>query len=260
MKKQSDRGDSSGTTTRIRRIYIWGVPIDVVPQEQFRATLLALLTEKKPSQIVFVEWWDVIRAIFNFEYRAVLRHAALVVPVAPSVVHSARILRKKGLTRYHPFDFTVKLLALLESHNNSIYLIGADLNVLQVAESNIRETYPQLRIVGRHPGFFSAVQEKSVVVAIRKSAPTLLLAGGGLQGRDAWLHKIRHHITTSITAFSRITFNILANRSRRTSAAIIRAGLECIPKFLKSPWRIYRFPIFLIYFFLLICRRVLRIY
>ena len=251
MEKQS---------VRRKRIYLFGVPIDKVPPDQFHDVIDTLLAEEKPSQIIFIEWWDIIRALFKSEYRAMLRHARLVIPTTASIVIGARMLRYKNVTRYDPFNFIIKLLAILESRNSTLYLVGMDLQSIQEVEHNIKDTFPKLRIVGRHPGYFSARQEKSVVIAIRKSAPTLLLAGIGFYSQDAWLYKIKHNINSSIIASSRITFSILANRSRRPAMIIFRSGLECIPKFLKSPWRIYRLPVFIIYFFSLVCCRIFRVY
>ncbi len=243
---------------RIERLYLLGVPVDVIPPEQLRDIVGKLLSSEKSSQIIFICWWDVIRAIFSAEYKAILRHAGLVVPTAPSIVIGARILLNKRVTRYNPFSFIIKLLAILESHNKTLYLIGMDLKSIQEVENNISKTYPKLRVVGRHPGYFSALQEKSVVIAIRKSAPTLLLAGSGIYKHDNWLYKIKHNVNCSLMASSRSVFNTLANKNRRPAPAIVRSGLECVPQFIKTPWRFYRFPIFVIYFLVLIYSRLFR--
>ena len=245
---------------KIERMYLLGVPIDVIPPEQLRDIVHKLLTIEKPSQIIFIRWWDIIRAIFKAEYKAMLRHAGLVVPTVPSIVIGARILRNKRVARYNPFSFIIKLLAILESYNSTLYLIGMDLRSIQEVENNIGKTYPKLRIVGRHPGYFSTLQEKSVVIAIRKSAPTLLLAGSGLYRHDAWLYKIKHNVKCNLMASSRTVFNILANKSRRPSTIVARSGLGCVPQFIKSPWRLYRFPIFITYFLALIYCRLFRRY
>ncbi|MDR3168038.1 MAG: WecB/TagA/CpsF family glycosyltransferase, partial [Treponema sp.] len=171
------------------RIRLLKVPLDIVHPEHLADCIYELLAEPEGKNIVLLSLWDLLRARRNGEYRSYVTGASLVIPISKSLVGGARFLTGKRPVRYMPFEFIVQLLTILEERELSLYLLGGKKRILQMAEKNIRQTFPRLRIIGRYVGFFKKQEEGTLLQAIRKAAPSLLLVGKGVHGEEQWIAK-----------------------------------------------------------------------
>ena len=96
-------------------------------------------------------------------------------PVSRSVVRGARFLGRGLASLFNPFEFVIRTLSLIEKSKGAVYLLGARKRTLEAAEENLRGSFHGIRVVGRYFGFYSKKIEASIVTAIKKSAPHLLL-------------------------------------------------------------------------------------
>jgi N-acetylglucosaminyldiphosphoundecaprenol N-acetyl-beta-D-mannosaminyltransferase len=269
---ESTRTDSAA----YERISLLKVPLDIVPPEQLPDVIYGLLkpsraaiagpsaslliapasvpkTGTEGKNIVLLSLWDLLRARHNKEYRAFVLKAALVIPISKSLVSGARFLTGKTPYRYMPFNFVVNLLELLESREYTAYLLGAKSPVLKKAEKNIRQTFPQLRIVGRFVGAFRKPDEHGILEAIRKASPHLILAGKGLRGEELWLARNHTRLGPGLRLWCSDLFDVFAEHKKRPSEGIFDKGLEHLGYCFANPLKFFRiFPYFGYKFLLLI--------
>ena len=170
----------------VTRVSVLGVPVDILPPEAIE-DLVARFADGKNHQIVLLSLWDLMRARRSGEFRTMIAGASLVLPISLSIVKGARFLHRAEPVRYMPFDFVVKLLAALEQRGKSVYLLGSSTTSIQKAEGNIKSTFPGLRVVGRFAGRYPKQMEISIVEAVKKATPSLLLVGTGVPGREKWI-------------------------------------------------------------------------
>jgi len=225
----------------IERARVIGIPIDNIRYEDLPEAVDHMTRRKTPSQIAFVRSWDVLRARHSRQYREALEECALVIPVAKGLVRSAKFLGYGEVARHLPFQFVVRLLSVLEEKGGSVFLLGSTPSRLSKVEQNIRETFPGVRIVGRHEGGFSEGAGKNILLAVRKAAPSFLLTGRGIRKGDLWLHLVRRQLPGSITVWSGETFDIMCGRRRPASQRAFSKGREDLAFLIKRPWRSMRF-------------------
>jgi N-acetylglucosaminyldiphosphoundecaprenol N-acetyl-beta-D-mannosaminyltransferase len=247
--------DSQASVTRVS---VLGVPVDILPPEAIE-DLVSRFADGKNHQIILLSLWDLMRARRAGEFRTMIAGASLVLPISLSIVNGARFLHRAEPVRYMPFDFVVKLLASLEQRGKSVYLLGSSIASIQKAEGNIKSTFPGLRVVGRFAGRYPKQMEISIVEAVKKATPTLLLVGAGVPGREKWIPRNLPRFNSGIYLWCSDLFEIFAERRSRPSKTLFRKGLEWIPCILRRPWKLYRIFIYLWYLILLLIARLRRL-
>jgi N-acetylglucosaminyldiphosphoundecaprenol N-acetyl-beta-D-mannosaminyltransferase len=238
-----------------RRIYLNKVPVDIVQPRNLLIVLAGLIQRGEASQIAFVRTWDVYRAHHDPLLLKTLENAALVLPVSRMIVSMARFLRLPEPVTYFPFDTIIRILTWLESMGGSLFLLGGTPARIVSVEQNIRQTFPHVRFLGRYAGVFPRGMGESVVMAIRKADPDILLAGGGLPGRDRWLYRNRGSLNRGLMIWSGEWFDFVIQRRRRAVRTAVRNGREWIPELKSNPLNILRMlPLAFFWFRLLIFR------
>jgi N-acetylglucosaminyldiphosphoundecaprenol N-acetyl-beta-D-mannosaminyltransferase len=238
----------------LNRISVLGVPVDILPVEGIEE-LVVRFADGKNHQIVLLSLWDLMRARRSGEFRTMIAGASLVLPISLAITKGARFLRRTEPVRYMPFDFVVKLLAALEKRGKSVYLLGSTRTSIQRAERNIKSTFPGLHVVGRFAGRYPKQLEISIVEAVKKATPSLLLVGAGVPGREKWIPRNLARFNTGIYLWCSDLFEIFAERRSKPSKSLFRRGLEWLPFLLRRPWKVYRIFIYLWYNVLLLVAR-----
>lgn len=250
--------DAEDAAVKTERISLLKVPLDIVPQEQLPNVINTMLNEPGGKNIVLLSLGDLLRARRNSEYRAYVQGASLVIPISKSLVGGAYFLTGKTLIRYMPFDFAVSLLTLLEKRNLSLYLLGGQARVLKKTEKNVRQTFPQLRIVGRRSGAFKRQEEAVLMEAIRKAAPSLLLVGKGVHGKEWWIARNSASLNSGFRMWCSDLFEVFAERKKRPSRAVFDRGLEWVSFCFQKPIRFLRVFAYLYYNLLLLLYRLFK--
>jgi N-acetylglucosaminyldiphosphoundecaprenol N-acetyl-beta-D-mannosaminyltransferase len=240
------------------RINLLKVPVDIVPPDRLTEVIYEFLAAGKGRNIVLLSLWDLLRARRSGEYRSFVLNAGLVIPISKSLIGGIRFLTGKTAVRYMPFDFAVNLLTILENRELSVYLLGGRPRVLQITERNIRQTFPRLRVVGRYIGAFKRQEEPTILQAIRKASPSLLLAGRGVSGGEHWLVKNNNQLGGGLRLWCSDLFEVFAERKKRPSRKTFDRGLEWVGYCIRNPLKFFRFFPYCYYKFLLLNYRIFK--
>lgn len=239
-----------------RRLLFAGIPVDFIPEESLDLAIQELVSQKDIFPIVFLDFRGYMRARRKADYRSFLNAAALVVPVSRRLQKGYRYLRKETLPIYMPFDFIIRLLGILEKHGWSTYLFSSRPNDLAKAAGNLRASFPGLKIIGRHAGYFSSDLEEDIILAIRKASPTLLLAGRGVPGKETWIKKHKNRLNPGLFLWCGECFDIFSGVKSRPSRKTWERSLEGLRHLLLKPWRIFRLFSHLFYWIMLTVQRI----
>jgi N-acetylglucosaminyldiphosphoundecaprenol N-acetyl-beta-D-mannosaminyltransferase len=254
----ADAAASRAGIPAVERINLLKVPLDIVPQEQLADTIYSLLAAGGPRNIVLLSLWDLLKARMTGEYRSFVLGAALVIPISKSLISGARFLTRKTPVRYMPFDFVINLLTILEKRRHSLYLLGGKPRILKKTEKNLRQTFPELRIVGRYVGSFKRQEEPTILQAVRKAGPSLLLAGKGIHGEERWIARNNTSLPPGIRLWCSDLFDIFAERKKRPSHAVFERGFEWIGYCFQQPLKFFRFFPYCYYKILLLIYRLFK--
>jgi N-acetylglucosaminyldiphosphoundecaprenol N-acetyl-beta-D-mannosaminyltransferase len=228
-----------------QRISLLKVPVDIIAPENLGSVVYDLLKEKKEHNIVLLSLWDLLRARRSGEYRYYVTRASLVIPISKSIIGGIKFLTGKKAYRYMPFDFIISILTILENREFSCYLLGGKRKILLKTEQNIRQTFPRLRIVGRFPGYFKKYEESTIIKAIKKASPALLLAGTGIRGKERWIARNNLALGEGMRLWCSDIFDVFAEKKKHPSRAAFNSGLEWIGYCFNNPFKFFRvFPYF----------------
>lgn len=241
------------------RVNVLRVPVDIVMPEQLSGIIHQLQSSSGSKDIVLLSLWDLLRARRNKEYHSFVINAGLVIPISKSIISGARFLTGKIPYRYMPFNFVIGLLGILEHKENTAYLLGARKTSLSKTEKNLRRTFPQLRIVGRYPGYFRKQEEKVILEAIYKASPHLLLVGKGVRGGEMWIARNTAYLGNGLRLWCSDLFDIFAEKKKRPSEKAFEHGLESLGYCMKNPLKFLRIFPYIRYKFLLLIYKIFRI-
>ena len=232
------------------------VPVDIISPEQIGPFIYDLLKEEKECNIVLLSLWDLLRARRSGEYRSYVLRASLVIPISKSIVTGIKFLTGKKAFRYMPFDFVISLLTILEKREYSCYLLGGKIKVLLKTEKNLRQTFPKLRIVGRFPGSFKRHEEATIIKAIKKASPSLLLVGEGVRGHESWIPRHNLALGKGLRLWCSDIFDVFAEKKKHPSHAVFNSGLEWIGYCFQKPYKFFRIFPYMYYKLLLLFNKM----
>jgi N-acetylglucosaminyldiphosphoundecaprenol N-acetyl-beta-D-mannosaminyltransferase len=239
------------------------VPLDIVSPEELPQVIDRLTpqagnteTPQKKENIILLSLWDLLKARRKKEYREYVLNAALVLPISKSLVSGANYITGKKVYRYMPFNFVIALLSILERKEYPVYLLGGKKRTLKKAERNIHLTFPRLKVVGRCEGKIRKQEEGAVKEAIRKSSPSLLLAGKRIRGGEIWIARNSGRLNNGLRLWCSDLFEVFAEEKNRPSDAVFERGMECIGYCLRNPFKLFRIFPYLFYKLLLLHSKI----
>lgn len=239
-----------------RRLIFTKIPLDHVDEESLEFVVQELVSQNRNHHIVLLDFPGFMKARRNADYRALLNSASLIIPVSRTLQRGYRYIRKTELPVYMAFDFVIRLLGILEKHGWSAYLFSSRPNDLARATGNLRTSFPGLKIIGRHAGYYSAELEEDIILAIRKASPTLLLAGKGVPSREGWIRKNIDRLNPGLYLWCRDCFDIFCGNKPRPRRKPWERGLDGLQGAVSKPWRFFRVFLYLYYWILLTVYRI----
>ena len=242
----------------VRRINLIGVPVDIVKQEDLEMMVLELLAKPGAKYIVFLTVWDLLRARHKGEFQEFIKSADLIIPVSKSILTGAKFLKKEVPVRYNPFTQTINILSVLDSHFKSLYLLGSRGQTLHVAEKNLRATFPHLKIVGRHVGYYPKNKEDDIVLNIYKTAPSMVIVSEGIKENALWAYKRRNKFSSSIFCYYKDSLGIFSKRIKRVDEEVFNKAHEIWHEIVKNPLKIFLLLPYLKYIMILVFYRLFR--
>lgn len=242
----------------IERINLLGVPVDICEPQNLENEVMEILAMPGTKQIIFLSIWDLFKARHNEDFAECLKSASLILPISKSILRGAKFLKKNVPVRYNPFNASIQILSIMDSHYKSIYLLGSSKKTLQQAEVNLRDTFPQLKIIGRYVGYYSKNAENSLVEAIFKSQPDLVLISDGIQEKNCWAYHRRNSFSSSIFLYYKDAFGIFSERIKRVKEKTFDRGHEIFVEILHNPFKIFLLFPFLWYILVLVWYRLFR--
>ncbi|MDC7239891.1 MAG: WecB/TagA/CpsF family glycosyltransferase [Spirochaetales bacterium] len=221
-----------------KRVTILRIPLDIMDDDLLDSAVRELLEEEKPGQICFITYRDIMKAQFSRHYMDCLRSSRLNIPITPAVTFAASYLKKDKPPIANPFTFVIRLLGTLERQGRSVYVLGSRKKNILKSESNLKTSFPGLHIVGRYAGTFSQQEEQNIILAVRKSSPSLLLTGKGLKGNNLWLYRHRKEFPAGLSMWGRSCFEVFSGKkSKPRSSTPGSIAWKTLLSFI-LPWRL----------------------
>jgi exopolysaccharide biosynthesis WecB/TagA/CpsF family protein len=111
---------------------------------------------------------------------------------------AAKILRSPLKERIPLLSFIMDIIRIAEIKDYTVFLVGGKPETAEKAFSNIKKSFPKIRIVGRHGGYFTPERERSVIEAIRKSEANVVLIGLGFPKEEKWIYEFKNEFKNTV--------------------------------------------------------------
>lgn len=160
------------------------------------------------------------------------------------VMLGARILGIDLPERITYADWMWQLSAFAESHNLSMYLLGADSGIAEKAEKNLTAKFPKLNIVGTHHGYFNKSpnhpENEAVIKHISDCSPNILLVSFGMPLQEKWLMENWSKIDANVALTGGAALDYVAGNLTRAPKWMTDNGLEWLGRLLIEPRRLWK--------------------
>ena len=157
----------------------------------------------------------------------------------PMVIYSKLFGSSKLPERVATTDLFHDVAKIAAEQSASFYMFGADEVSNLIATQKTQENYPELNIVGRRNGYFSADEEADIVAEINDAKPDILWVSMGVPREQRF---IREHIDSlknvGVIKTSGGLFDFLSARNRRAPNWMQRFGFEWAYRAAQEPKRL----------------------
>lgn len=174
-------------------------------------------------------------------YAAVLRRADLVVSDGSGVRLAACARGVKMRANLNGTDLMPAFLEATGGRNYSCFLLGADADSIERAAAYFRRNFSGWTLAGHHHGYLTDDTVDSVITAINRAEPDLLLVGMGNPLQEAWIDRHAGELRVGMCIGTGGMFDHWAGNLQRAAPWVRRIGCEWVQLLIQQPhkWRRY---------------------
>ena len=110
----------------------------------------------------------------------------------------------------------------------------------KLCKENIKKTFPNIKIVGSHNGFFDLNNCNDIIEDIKKSNPWGLFIAMGCPRQENFIVNYIDELNCNFYMPVGGSFDVFAGKVNRAPKWMLSLGLEWLYRVLKEPWRIKR--------------------
>lgn len=154
------------------------------------------------------------------------------------VILASRICGTPIKERVSGYDLACGLLGPMQDEGLSLYLLGAEPGVAELAADRIKSKYPRLNICGVHHGYFS--DDAPIIEEINAKEPDVVFAAMGSPRQEIWMHENQSHIRVGVMLGLGGGLDVFAGIVKRAPKAFIRLHMEWLYRLIRQPYRFRR--------------------
>ena len=158
---------------------VMGIGVDNITRQQAVVRIMEMIKTGGVYHIIPLNPYKIIRFKANADLRLIAGAADMRLPSGAGIQWAAKMLKTPIRERIDILSLIMDVVRISEIKEFSIFLVGGRPEITERAFFNIRKSFPKIRIVGRHGGYFSEDREKSVIEAMRKSEANIVFVGLG---------------------------------------------------------------------------------
>ena len=224
----------------ITPVDILGVKITNLSRTQATVVIMDMIEKGGTYHVLPLNPWKLEKTKSGQKNKTVFSTVDLMIAEGAGLQWAAKKLKTPLKERIPLLSLMMDLVRISELKEYTIFLIGGKPETTELAYKNIKRSFPNIRIVGRHGGFFDSEREKDVIEAIRKSEANIVFVGMGFPIEDRWIHKIRKEFRHTVFISVGGTLDVIAGK-RKSSTFMIERGLDWFYRIITRPWRFGRF-------------------
>ncbi len=219
---------------------ILGTGIDNVTRSQAVVKIMKMIETEKVHHVMCLNPYKVMRIKSNNDLNLISKTADMHIACGAGLQWASRMLKNPLKETISILSLMMDLVRVAELKEYSLFLVGAKPEIVEKAFFNIKKSFPKIRIVGRHGGYFNPEREKSVIEAMRKSEANIIFVGLGFPKEDQWVYKIKKEFSKTVFITIGGNIDIISGEIRKAPDYFMKNGTEWFYRIIAKPWRIGR--------------------
>jgi len=171
----------------------------------------------------------------------IFKNADLLIPDGIGVVLAVRILYGVDLERVPGSEFIFDICNIAAEGSYKVFIYGATEDVNKKTVDELKNRYPELKIVGRTNGYVKESEMPDLIDRINASKAEILFLALGSPKQEKWYasHKNRLHHVRVVQGVGG-TLDTIAGTVKRAPEVWCKLQLEWLYRLIKDPKRIKR--------------------
>ena len=227
------------------RVVVGGLPVAALDRQQTaRLTIRAALSRRGSGRpclfFTTINGQVVSLSASDSSVRHLFEGADLISADGMSVVFASRLGPGMRLPeRVATTDAFHDAARLACERGATFYFFGGSEDVNSAAVDGARQRYPELKIVGRHSGYFGPDDEAEIVADIDRAEPDVLWVGLGVPFQQQFIRRNLHRLTkVGVAKSCGGLFDFLAGKNRRAPQWMQKTGMEWAYRVWQEPGRL----------------------
>ncbi|ASN04116.1 WecB/TagA/CpsF family glycosyltransferase [Virgibacillus necropolis] len=220
----------------MKQVTIMGVPFLHIDQQGFVSLLDNRIQNGETTFVITANPEVVMKANEDMNFMKYIHKATYVTADGIGIVKAAELLNKPLPGRVTGYDTMIGLLEIASEKQYSIFLLGAQNETLQKAKNNIKETYPGVKIVGSHDGFFDWGQN-DIAKSISEVKPDITFVALGVPRQERWISENLSTFDKGMFIGVGGSFDVIAGTVQRAPLFWQKLNLEWLYRIAKQPSR-----------------------
>jgi N-acetylglucosaminyldiphosphoundecaprenol N-acetyl-beta-D-mannosaminyltransferase len=171
------------------------------------------------------------------EFKKISLDADLITPDGVGIVLASRLMRNPVPERVTGYELLLETLEVGNQKGWSFYLLGSDEEVNSKSSEYIKKNYPNVKIAGRHHGYFREEDDTKIVEDIRGSKPDILIVALGSPLADKWIYKHRNELNAKVVFGVGGSLDVISGKVKRTPKIWKKLNLEWLHRRITQPSR-----------------------
>lgn len=171
------------------------------------------------------------------KFKQIINSADLRLPDGVSMLVVSRLLGCPLKERITGIDFLYKLCELAKDTGWRIFLLGSTDETVKKAKENLEKSYPGIKIVGVHHGFFDKNKEKEIITQIKNLKVDILFVGLGARKQEMFLAENIKDSGVKVGMGVGGSFDVVSGIKKRAPKWIQKLYIEWLYRLLTEPNR-----------------------
>jgi N-acetylglucosaminyldiphosphoundecaprenol N-acetyl-beta-D-mannosaminyltransferase len=184
----------------------------------------------------------------DLDYLKLVNDADYVIADGYGIILGSKITGNEIPERIAGFDLMTSLLAKGNEKGWNVYFLGAKEEVINKAVGKIKDTFPQLNVVGWHNGY-GDVNSKGFQMDIASKEPDLIFVGLGFPVQENWIANSLPLFKKGLFMGVGGSFDVWAGEVKRAPEIWQKLNVEWLYRLIQQPTRWRRMtvlPIFVL--------------
>ncbi len=237
-------------------VNILGIGIDNCTRQQAVVKVLRMIEEGGVHHVMALNPYKLHRLTTNNDLNLIASKADLKIAVGAGLPWTASFLGKPLKERIHFVSFLMDIIRIAEIKEITIFMVGAKPEIIEQAYANIKKSFPMIRIVGRHGGYFNKERASNVIEAMRKSEAQIILVGLGFPKEDKWIYQIKNQFKNTVFIGIDGSIDIISGQKHKAPAFFMEKGLDWFYRIITRPWRYLRLLRLLLFYIQVVWQKI----